>query len=192
MECLKQEIPFNKISNNDLLNTFGFKKIIPFSKSNTQDIKQSVKTLNDSTENSIKCDYYTMKEFLELKTNSKNTFAMMHLNISSLSFHFDKLCDFLRKAKKLVDFKIIGITESRLKANCPPTINIDIPNYNIEHQPTESGKGGALFYISSDLNYKVRDDLKAYKSKELETIFIEIINKKYKNYIIGCIYRHPK
>ena len=31
-----------------------------------------------------------------------------------------------------------------------------------------------------------------YKSKELESIFIEIINKKGKNTILGCIYKHPK
>ena len=47
-------------------------------------------------------------------------------------------------------------------------------------------------YISSDLNYKVRNDLKIYKAKELESVFVEIINKDKKNYIIGCIYKHPK
>ena len=32
-----------------------------------------------------------------------------------------------------------------------------------------------------------------YKSKELESVFIEIMNKgKEENIIIGCIYKHPK
>ena len=31
-----------------------------------------------------------------------------------------------------------------------------------------------------------------YKSKELESIFIEIINKKGENSIVDYIYRHPK
>ena len=32
-----------------------------------------------------------------------------------------------------------------------------------------------------------------YKSKELETIFIEIMNKKNeKNVVVGCVYKHPK
>ena len=31
-----------------------------------------------------------------------------------------------------------------------------------------------------------------YKSKELESIFIEIIYKKGKNAIVGSIYKHPK
>ena len=37
----------------------------------------------------------------------------------------------------------------------------------------------------------VRNDLKIYKYKELEFVFIEIINRKGKNTIVGCIYRHP-
>ena len=31
-----------------------------------------------------------------------------------------------------------------------------------------------------------------YKSKELESIFIDIINEKGKNTNVGCIYKHPK
>ena len=30
-----------------------------------------------------------------------------------------------------------------------------------------------------------------YKAKELESTFIEIIKKKRKNLIVGCIYKHP-
>ena len=31
-----------------------------------------------------------------------------------------------------------------------------------------------------------------YKSKELESIFIKIINQKDKNTIVGVIHKHPK
>ena len=51
--------------------------------------------------------------------------------------------------------------------------------------------GGALLYINKDINFKIRNDLKIYKYKELESVFIEIINRKGKNTIVGCIYRHP-
>ena len=34
-------------------------------------------------------------------------------------------------------------------------------------------------------------DLKIYKAKELESIFIEIMHPLDKNVIVGCIYRHP-
>ena len=43
--------------------------------------------------------------------------------------------------------------------------------------PTELEKGGALLYISSDINYNNHKELNIYEAKELESIFIEIINK---------------
>ena len=57
---------------------------------------------------------------------------------------------------------------------------------------TESSKGGTLIYIDNNIKYKVRNDLKIYKSKGIESTFIEIIEAKSKNKIIGCIYKHPK
>ena len=48
-----------------------------------------------------------------------------------------------------------------------------------------------MLYIKNDISYKLRNDLKIYKPKELESIFIEIINKNSKNIIVGCIYKHP-
>ena len=87
--------------------------------------------------------------------NHKEKFSLFQLNISSLPYHFQDLNDLLKSIKK--NFCIIGITESRLKVNSQPLINIDLNNYNIESTPTESEKGGTLLYISSDLNYKVRN-----------------------------------
>ena len=61
----------------------------------------------------------------------------------------------------------------------------------IESTPTATSCGGAPLYINKDINFKIRNDLKIYKYKELESVFIEIINRKGKNTIVGCIYRHP-
>ena len=41
------------------------------------------------------------------------------------------------------------------------------------------------------MSYKTWNDLKIYKSFELESTFIEICNPKKTNVIIGCIYKHP-
>ena len=57
--------------------------------------------------------------------------------------------------------------------------------------PAEASKGGALLYISEELNYKSRKDLQIYKAKELKSTFIEITSKKRKNFVVGCIYKHP-
>ena len=91
-----------------------------------------------------------------------------------------------------IKFNVIRITESHLKLNVQPLVNINLKKYNIEKTPTELEKGGALLYISCDINYKVHKDLNIYGAKELESIFIETITKNRKNCIIGCIYKHPK
>ena len=69
--------------------------------------------------------------------------------------------------------------------------NINLPNYTHVQCETESNKGGTLMYISNRLNFEHRLDLQIYKAKELESNFIEVNNPKGKNYLVGCIYRHP-
>ena len=64
-----------------------------------------------------------------------------------------------------VNFDIIGISESRIKQNKKPFDNISLQNYNIEHCTTEAANGGVLLYIKDDIIYKLRKDLKIYKSK---------------------------
>ena len=121
--------------------------------------------------------YYNISEFNDTIVNHKEKFPLFHLNISFLPYHFQDLSDLLESLKK--KFSILGIKETRLKVNSQPLINTDFNNYNIESTSTESDNGGTLLYISSDLNYKVQNDLKNYK-KKLESFFIEIINKDKK------------
>ena len=63
--------------------------------------------------------------------------------------------------------------------------------YSHESCLTESAAGGILLYISNNLSYKPKNDLCIYKSTKLESTFIEILNPKKTNVIVGCIYRHP-
>ena len=44
-------------------------------------------------------------------------------------------------------------------------------------------------YIDQNLKYKVRGDLNMYSKSLIESNFIEIMNTKQKNVIIGCIYQ---
>ena len=48
-----------------------------------------------------------------------------------------------------------------------------------------------LFSIYQDSNYKSRNDLKLYKNKNLEFVFIKVLSKSDKNTVTGCIYIHP-
>ena len=84
-----------------------------------------------------------------------------------------------------IDFQILGISKSRLKHDISTTTSMQLPGFNIEHMPTKSANGGALLYIKDTINYKLRPDLNVEKEKELESIFIEILQKlsKYYNWL---------
>ena len=90
------------------------------------------------------------------------------------------------------DFDVICISESLLTKDLDPKISINIDGYQAPiSTPTEGSKGGVLMYVKNNINFKPRPDLNIYKSKELESAFIEIINDKSANDIVGVIYRHP-
>ena len=48
-----------------------------------------------------------------------------------------------------------------------------------------------MLYIFNHLSYKSRTDLHLCKKNQLEFTFIEIINSKKSNIIVGCVYKHP-
>ena len=115
-----------------------------------------ISQLNDSNENTVRCDYYDLNGFDKVIV-TKQDLAVLHLNNSSLSSHINELKPLLSSAN--LNFDIICITESRITKSNLPTSNIHIPGYNIEQTPTESCAGGTLIYISQKLSYKSRPDL---------------------------------
>ena len=68
---------------------------------------------------------------------------------------------------------------------------MNLTNYSYEYCSTESTAGGTTLYQRNHLSYKPRNDLCIYKTTELESTFIELINIKKSDVIIGAIYRHP-
>jgi len=116
---------------------------------------------------------------------------MFHMNISSLPKHFDELTSLLENLQHT--FKILAFSETRLTVTYEYFCNLEIPNYSLYANKTDSTAGGTALYIHNDIEHKLRSDLssKMYKSKELESTFVEISLKNQKNMIIGCIYRHP-
>ena len=71
-----------------------------------------------------------------------------------------------------------AVTETRITKQTFLTTNINLRNYAVEFTPTESSAGGMLLYIASHLSYKPRPDLNVYKSNQLESTFVEIIDPK--------------
>ena len=135
------------------------------------------------------CLYYDLTEFSNISKENE-ALAVLHLNIASLALHLDELQSIL--ANSNVKFDVIGITETGFNKTSRPVQNCEIEGYSHVDCTTDSNKGGVRIYISKKYDYKIRAGLNIYKTKELESVFVEIPNKNGKNFIIGCIYKHPK
>ena len=195
-KCNFAELPFHKISNEDLVSFSS-----GFDDATTQLLKNipsfNIKTLLDSlpgenfdkddfTSNTISSKYYTPIEFKQQRFNKKQ-FSMAHLNIASLQFHIDELKSLL----VILDqpFDIIAITETRLHEQTPST-DVSIPGYEFYHTETKTQNGGAGIYVKKGIECDIRKDLNISLQNVCESMFIEIKNKNKKNIIIGSIYRH--
>ena len=91
--------------------------------------------------------------------------------------NIDDLASFILNCRKWP--RIIRISECHIKANQKSLSNISLQNYAYDFTSTESSKGGTLIYIDQNVKYKIREDLKLYKSKETESTFLEITKKNY-------------
>ena len=86
-------------------------------------------------------------------------------------------------------FSVIGISETWLQDS---THHVDINGYNFEHICwTDKAGGGVGLYITSVLEYKIRDDLCFDNALTVESLFVEIVNPEGKNTIVGVMYRPP-
>ena len=143
----------------------------------------------DDIYNKINSKYYGIHEINKIKINSAASLNLGHVNIASLSKHFEDLHLTLSSLK--IKFDIIGISEHKINSN-GPIINIDIEGYKpFIYDISETSHGGTGFYIKNTINYKMRDDLKLFSPGDFESTFIEVIMPNRKNMVIGCIYRHP-
>ena len=92
------------------------------------------KRANSNTENFIKAinsennitKYFTIKDLNSTFNNIGKALSLFHMNIKSLSFHFDELKSLILKSKN--DFQITGISETRLKKTQETTTNIQLKN----------------------------------------------------------------
>ena len=92
--------------------------------------------------------------------------SLLHLIMPSLPCNYEQLHALLSDID--INFDIIGITEARLRTSQKVLNNINIEKYVIEHTTTDASCSGALLYIKEGITYKVKNELKITKSKELE------------------------
>ena len=160
---------------------------------------------NDQGLKNNQSSYYTIEEF-NTEFNSQRTgnqendnslssprsglndkyFSILHINARSLNKNFDSL-ELLLAQLHQFPFSIIGISETWLHSTSPPVFNLD--NYQLLRSDRKHGKGGGVaMYTRSNLKNKLRPDLHIEGSEDL---FIEMLNDKGKNVIVGVIYRPP-
>ena len=85
----------------------------------------------------------------------------------------------------------IGVSEIWHSNDNPISSNIDIPGYTLFKSSSTSQNGGVGLYIKNSLTSNPRVDLDSC-SDDFETIWVEIENKQDKDFLVCCVYRHPR
>ena len=119
---------------------------------------------------------------------SKQHLSVFHTNIRNLSRHHDTLHTQLSMIN--IPFDVIGIFETIEQIDNEFISNVELRGYSMYSQPSKSLCGGCAIYVNSQLDHQVRNDLSVLE-EEYETIWVEINNKKDKNLLCCCLYRHP-
>ena len=134
--------------------------------------------------------YYDIDEMCNIEIPHKiKSLSSFHINAYSFNKNFNDFQHLLSCTKKVFD--IIAIIDRRITKNISLLNNLNLNNYSFGFTPIEPSASGTLLYIANHLSYKCGNDLSIYKRNELESTFIEIVNPKISNIIVGVIYRHP-
>lgn len=125
---------------------------------------------------------FTVEELNELCSVVKPQLMALHLNIRSLSKHFDELCNLLDSIPFEID--MIACSETWIT----PQVDLDsikITDYHmIIDNRTFSTGGGVALYLKSNFDYTIRDDLKI---DGIEKIWVDT-----QGLLISVIYNPPK
>ena len=195
--CLIYSLPFHSIDDSEFNFIFSNFSRIPSDedmdrltqlKFNPFDIDNNILNNQYSVRfDNLTCNYHLPNDFTKNNTNDKNL-SILNLNIRSLANKFDAFKNVLNNLNHA--FSIISLTETWL--NDETSENFNLNNYNFVCSNRANRKGGGVgFYISNNLNYKLRTDLNIYEEGIIESLFIEIISTTSKNIILGNIYRPP-
>ena len=121
-----------------------------------------------------KCDYYLEDKFkreISNRLSDNSYYSLFHLNIRSLMGKLDDLQQYLMEIGHT--FSLIGISQTWL--NNDNESLIDLPGYSFVNvnRKTKTG-GGVGMFISSALNYRVRNDLNLQSDNILEYFYRDV------------------
>ena len=131
--------------------------------------------------------YFTLPELSSFQSSSSD-FSILHTNIRSLSLHHDELV--YLSAHTHLNLDVIGVSEIWHSNDNPISTNVDIPGYTLFKTSSLTQNGGVGLYIRNSLTSKPRIDLDSCTT-DFETVWVEIENKRDKDFLICCVYRHP-
>ena len=195
-KCKEDNFPFQKLSDDEfitsIIKNLDYNEDLNLRITPPNEIKRLFTDFSSSNDDDpvvINCDYYdTTTRIPNLKGQN---LSMFHMNIASLGLHKEELIAALSLLE--VNFDIIALTETKIIKDIEPIYDVRLPGYKEYLTPTETTKGGVIIYIKEEIDVKRRTDieLSMYEAGKMESVFLEILNDKKKNTIIGCIYRHP-
>ena len=140
-------------------------------------------------------DYFDVDSFKKQKSLWKEkSFSIFHTNICSLQANIENLEDLLNDLD--YPFDIVALSETwnpdKLKNSFSPK---RLKGYSDYYGTTgQNRKGGCGFYVRNSFTPIPRKDLE-FQIKdpgcETETCWIELINERRPNVLVGVFYRHP-
>ena len=187
-------VPFTLCDNTELrnLNSSNSMKFLE-SLPNAQTVIESTKfsksapsDINSEIANNTDSKYYSVEEYQKVK--NLGNFNIFHTNVNGLGSKCDNLCEFLASVSTKLDE--LAITETSEKEEIGFLTNGELEGYELFHTPSKISKGGTAVYVNKSFDSLERNDIKI-NTDEFESTWVEIKNKKSKNILVGCIYRHP-
>ena len=122
------------------------------------------------------------------KFECSDTFSALHHNIRSLRKIFEdfqELYKTLNLKSSIVCFSETWADENKLEND----YLIQLPGYNVLHQIRKNDRGGGIsIFVHESLTFKRQQDL-SINLEAVESLIIEILNKKCKNVILNTVYR---
>ena len=193
--CIKDLFPFGSLTNKELSELHGFD--LPSFVDSTPSFEISSNLVNLPNLSDYDIDehmpqntdsrYFTLPELSSLQLSS-NDFSIFHTNVRSLSLHHDELVSL--SAHTNLNLDVIGVSEVWHSNDNPILSNVEIPGYTFYKTSSCSQNGGAGLYIKNSLTSNPRIDLDS-STDDFETAWVEIGNKKDKDFLVCCLYRHP-
>ena len=156
--------PFGSIENEALSNLFNVDKPSVADSLPSFEITSRLTNLpnlqdydiDEHLPSNVDSSYHTIQELSTSETSPTDLF-FLHMNIRSLSCHFDELLSLLTNLK--IGFDVVAVSETWDSFERPITMNVTLPGYTFLSSKSQIQNGGVGLYIKSSLDPVPRPDL---------------------------------